>query len=359
VAAPFDRALREAIDDAIAGGGAPLARAVEALSRRYRDDASADAPTGRLTDAERLAYAAVRLPATAAALDAAFAALAAHTRLVPTSITDLGAGPATVLWPALARWPNLRQVALVDRDPDLLSLGLRLSRAYVGHMSGIRRDEAGHMSGVSRDDVGHTPGIRPTSGDLATADAPAADLVVLSYAVGELAADRVAPAVDRAWTLTRGALVVVEPGTPAGFARIRAVRDRLRTAGAAIVAPCPHDDACPMSAGDWCHFAVRLDRSRAHRLLKQGALGWEDEKFSYVIAARDAAIVDGRAAARILRRPRKDTGHVRLALCRPGGLADVVVTRREPTYKAARDAAWGGAWPPHAPTVEPDRDRDA
>ena len=135
---------------------------------------------------------------------------------------------------------------------------------------------------------------------------------------------------DRALALTSGALVVVEPGTPAGFARIRAVRDWLRAAGAIIAAPCPHDDACPMAGSDWCHFAVRLDCSRAHRQSKHAALGWEDEKFAYVVALRDAALLRARAEARVIRRPRKETGHVRLALCAAGGLTDVVVTRRAP-----------------------------
>ena len=153
---------------------------------------------------------------------------------------------------------------------------------------------------------------------------------------------------ERALALTSGALVVVEPGTPAGFARIRAVRDRLRAAGATIAAPCPHDDACPMAGADWCHFAVRLDRSRAHRQSKHAALGWEDEKFAYVVAVRDAALLRARAEARVIRRPRKETGHVRLALCAAGGLTEAVVTRRAPTYRAARDASWGDAWPPTA-----------
>ena len=142
---------------------------------------------------------------------------------------------------------------------------------------------------------------------------------MLSYAVGELTEQRAGPAIERALALTSGALVVVEPGTPAGFARIRAVRDWLRAAGATIAAPCPHDDACPMAGADWCHFAVRLDRSRAHRQSKHAALGWEDEKFAYVVAVRDAALLRARAEARVIRRPRKETGHVRLALCATGG----------------------------------------
>jgi ribosomal protein RSM22 (predicted rRNA methylase) len=324
VAAPFDRALRAAIDAETARvPGAALARAADALSRRYRE--APPEGIGCLTDDERLAYAAVRLPATAAALDAVFAAVAAHTGLEPASITDLGAGPATVLWPALWRWPGIGRVTLIDRDPALLALGLRLWQ-HVG--------------------PGATPEIVTRTGDLTASDAPASDLVVVSYAIGEVDAGRVAAVVDRALALTRGAVAIVEPGTPAGYARILAVRDRLRAGGAVLAAPCPHHGTCPMAGTDWCHFAARLDRSRLHRYLKQGDLGWEDEKFSYVVAVPAAAAVPRRAAARIVRRPRKDTGHVRLPLCAADGLRDAIVTRRAADYRDARDAEWGDEWPP-------------
>ena len=149
--------------------GVDLQRAVDALSRRYREGAAAAGAVGRLTDAERLAYAVVRLPATAAALDAVFDAVARHTRVEPQTITDLGAGPGTVLWPALSRWPAIRRVTLLDRDPELLGLGVRLWKAAAPGL-GLR------------------PGldVQLRTGDLAAADAPAADVVVLSYAVGEL-----------------------------------------------------------------------------------------------------------------------------------------------------------------------------
>ena len=331
--ATFDRTLRDAIGEAIATvPGAELSRAVDGLSRRYRDGAAPGTTPrtglGYITDVERLAYAVVRLPATAAALDAVFEAVARHTRVEPRTIVDLGAGPGTVLWPARARWPALARVTLLDRDGELLRLGRRLWE--------LGRD-ARH---------GSEPEVVTRTGDLAAADVSAADLVVISYAINELAEAPAARAVDRALTLTTGALVVVEPGTPAGFTRIRAARDRLRAAGATIAAPCPHDDDCPMAGGDWCHFAVRLARSRAHRLAKHAALGWEDEKFAYVVAVPDAAMVRERAEARAIRRPRKDSGHVRLTLCAAAGLTETIVTRRDPRYRAARDAAWGDPWPP-------------
>src|SRR6187399_3462144 len=190
MAAPFDRALRDAIGGATATmPGVELQRAVEALSRRYRDGAAA-AAVGRLTDAERLAYAVVRLPATAAALDAVFDAVERHTRVEPRTVTDLGAGPGTVLWPAVWRWPGIDRVTLLDRDPELLRLGVRL-----------------WTHGAPRQGIE----VQLRTGDLAAADAPTADLVVLSYAVGELTEARTGPAIERALALTTGALVVVEP----------------------------------------------------------------------------------------------------------------------------------------------------
>ena len=47
------------------------------------------------------------------------------------------------------------------------------------------------------------------------------------------------------WQRRGQALVLIEPGTPQGFARIRAARAALIEAGAHIAAPCTHDNACP------------------------------------------------------------------------------------------------------------------
>jgi ribosomal protein RSM22 (predicted rRNA methylase) len=100
-----------------------------------------------------------------------------------------------------------------------------------------------------------------------------------------------------------------------------------------------------MIAGkDWCHFSVRVNRSSVHRRLKAAALGYEDEKFSYVAGIRGAAPP---VSARVVRRPHLGKGLVSLYLCTPtDGLARTVVSKRQgPTYRAARNIAWGDAWP--------------
>src|SRR5262249_30877357 len=113
-----------------------------------------------------------------------------------------------------------------------------------------------------------------------------ADLVVASYMIGEIGdAERTALA-EAMWAKTRDTLLVVEPGTPAGYARIIALRAQLIAAGAHVVAPCPHDGACPLVAPDWCHFSQRLQRSRAHMQLKGAEVPFEDERFAYVALSR-------------------------------------------------------------------------
>ena len=139
------------------------------------------------------------------------------------------------------------------------------------------------------------------SGDLTT-EVPAADLVVAAYALAEVPAAGQARAIAALWAAARQMLVLVEPGTPAGFARLRAARDRLLAEGAVPVAPCPHDQGCPMSGDDWCHFAVRLPRSRAHMHAKAARLPFEDEKFAYLALARTGEPTGG---ARVLAPPQE------------------------------------------------------
>jgi ribosomal protein RSM22 (predicted rRNA methylase) len=168
------------------------------------------------------------------------------------------------------------------------------------------------------------------------------DLVVAAYVLNELPDERRAEVVDGLWARATTCLVLLEPGTPAGFARIREARRRLIAAGATVLAPCPHDLPCPMPDDDWCHFAQRINRTRLHRQAKGGTLSYEDEKFSYVAASRHAGTP---IAARILRHPQILPGRVERELCTPTGLRHAVVTRSRDkvAFRQARDRHWGDA----------------
>ena len=148
------------------------------------------------------------------------------------------------------------------------------------------------------------------------------------------------PLIKQLWTLTTDTLLIVEPGTPAGWKRILHARDILIQAGAHILAPCPHARPCPLAAPDWCHFSARVARSRLHREAKGGTVPWEDEKFIYVAASRQPGL---RAEARVIAPPRASKAAVTLKLCQDDGYAAdrVFAKRAGDSFKIARRLDWG------------------
>jgi ribosomal protein RSM22 (predicted rRNA methylase) len=315
--APLPPELERALADATRGRSP--ARASADLTRRYRDTAAGSGPVARSPDDVR-AYAAARLPATYAALRIALGELRARLpSFQPESLLDLGAGPGTAAWAVADTWPALERVTAVEPEAEMRRLGADLARSVPSRA-------------VAAEWLGQTlPGGIPSA---------QSDLVTLSYVLGEVGARDRAATVEQAWGAAAQALVVVEPGTPAGYERLLEARDRLIDLGATVVAPCPHDRACPLAGtGDWCHFAVRLARTRVHREAKDAQLGHEDEKFSYVVAARTPA---PQARARILRHPQIRRGHILLEICaRDGARAQTVSKREGERYRRARKVAWG------------------
>jgi ribosomal protein RSM22 (predicted rRNA methylase) len=303
---------------------ARLTQSVDRLSARYRQGDAATSPILN-SETDVAAYAGYRMPATYAAVHAVLAEAASRAPgFEPRTQIDVGGGTGAAVWAAAGVWPSLAKCTVLEQVAGAIGLGKRLA--------------AGAGLAAVRDAEWRRGFVDPA------APAPAADLVTLSYVLGEL------PDAGRAdvvrWLAAKaGAVALIEPGTPAGYERIRAARAELIALGLHVIAPCPHDAACPIVPGeDWCHFAARLPRSGLHRKLKAGTLGFEDEKYAYVVASR---IAPERPDARIIRHPKKHKGWVALDLCtsseglKPG----VGVSKKQgPRYRAARDAEWGDGW---------------
>ncbi|TGB01523.1 small ribosomal subunit Rsm22 family protein [Streptomyces sp. MZ04] len=321
----------EALRTALAGllDGLPpkqAAQAVERLIANYRGRTPTDAPILR-DRADVAAYAAYRMPATFEAVRSALGALAdaAPEGWVPGSHVDVGGGTGAAVWAANATWGGERPVMVLDWAEPALALGRELA-AGVPELKAVQ---------WQRSRIGAALSIEST------------DLVTVSYVLNELTeADR-RSLVDAAAAAAQQAVVIIEPGTPDGYARVIEARDRLIAAGFRIAAPCPHSAACPIVPGeDWCHFSARVSRSSLHRQVKGGSLAYEDEKFSYVAAVRFDAEP---AANRVVRKPQIRKGQVLLDLCAADETLgrETVTKRHGPLYKAARDAEWGDPWPPH------------
>jgi ribosomal protein RSM22 (predicted rRNA methylase) len=149
---------------------------------------------------------------------------------------------------------------------------------------------------------------------------------------------------------TAPAVLLLEPGTPAGHRRILTARDQLLAAGYQVAAPCPHQLRCPLATeGEWCHFGARLPRSAVHRQVKGADLAYEDEKFSYVAMIRpDVAGAPDWPAGRVVRRPQQRKGLVMLDVCARDGTSrrELVSKSKGEAYKRARKTAWGDRFDP-------------
>jgi ribosomal protein RSM22 (predicted rRNA methylase) len=302
-----------------------LAATVVGLSAAYRLGTAPVDPRGHVHDARSaVAYAAARMPATYAAIARAMAEAADRLPgFEPRDLVDAGAGSGAATWAATAVWPSLARLTLIDREPAALELGQRLATADGGEQ----------LAGALWRTM--TLGAGPV---------PAADLVTAAYLLGEVGVGEIAGVVAGLWAATGGMLVLVEPGSRAGFEGVRVARSALIAAGGRVAAPCPGDEACPIREPAWCHFLARLDRSPLQRRAKGAARSWEDEPFSYVAVSRDAPVPAPRV---VLGRPRHRPGVVELRVCVNGRIEPRTFSRRDgPAWRAARGLDWGDMVPP-------------
>ena len=332
-----------------------LAARAASLSDRYRSGGASHVAIANKRDVA--AYLTTRLPATYAAMVSALAAVKQRAPgFAPMHLLDAGAGPGTASWAAAETWPALTSVTMLDRNPHLLA-----AARILAHSSPHPALTTAQFLAAGQ----NFPPPERVEGPLATAELSRAraspseahrakeggwgslgatyDLILAGYTFAELPAHTRDRALTNLWTQCRGILVIVEPGTPAGFATILACRTALLAQNARVVAPCPAGYPCPIVAPDWCHFAERLPRSRAHMRAKDAVVPFEDEKFSYIAVARER-IALAPTEARIVAPPQSSKPGIRLRLCTDAKLADRVVLKRDkPAYRAVARKKWGDA----------------
>lgn len=312
--------LKAAIEERCAAcRHAELIAAAQSISERYRKE-SGHGKALLTREVEALSYAAVRMPATFAAVSAALAYTFECFDEPITSVLDVGAGTGAATW-AVSMLLEDASFTCLERENVMISLGSDL-------MQGDER-----LSQVQW--IRHDLAVSPVT--------QKAELVIASYALNELDEQTRDRVLQNLWACAEKLLVIVEPGTPVGFAQLRQARTTLIGLGGHVIAPCVHHGDCPLPAEDWCQFTSRVARSRLHKQLKGGDVPYEDEKFSFLAVAK----TPGKPAkTRILRHPQKETGRITLRLCTPKGIAEQTITKKDSElFKLARKANSGDAFP--------------
>jgi len=271
-------------------------------------------------ESEAAAYAMARMPATVAAAKTALLWSLDAADVEIESLLDCGAGTGAVSF-AADEVLELHEITCLEREAAMRAIGGELMEAVGGAPSAARWQE---WDALSKDAL------------------PQADLVCEGYMLGELEENMRLPVAERLYAAAKKMLLFIEPGTPQGFANLAAVRQHLAGLGAHVAAPCPAGSGvCPMQGEDWCHFTVRVQRTRLHKLLKGGEAPYEDEKFCFLALTREPP--SALCRARVLRHPQIAPGRITLTLCEDGKQRSRVVTKKDPLWKRARKIGAGEA----------------
>lgn len=278
-----------------------LIKARAALTERYRTHQ--DKRMRNL--AEKESYLLTRFPATFAVAEQVFSKIP----FPYDSLLDVGSGPGTASLAALEQ-NTLKSITCIEQDKTLLDWAKALM-----------------------------PQAECKLADFTVNHFTPHDVVVFSYSIGEIKDPY--PIIEKGYIAATKALIIIEPGTPYAYQNLMAIRSFLIQKGANIVAPCPHLKPCPLLGKDWCHFSARVQRTRLHKLLKGADLGYEDEKYSYLIVSKTPFIGD----ARIIRPVEKHSGHLKMILCTDEGIQDKTFTRSMENYSKLKKFEWGDSLP--------------
>jgi ribosomal protein RSM22 (predicted rRNA methylase) len=297
-------AARAVIGDELLKPGA-LARAVTDRSRRYTS-AREQLAAPRDARADLAARAAFFTIADAMKVGVPIGELVGRAALparAPLRVLDLGAGCGAMTLGMLATLPVERtlEVTAIDRD----AAALRIAEAAVRAYAGSRATFATRV------------------GEVARAELPASDLVVMGSVLNELPAAAREPLVVRALAALAadGALILIEPALRETTRELHAVRDALLARGAAhVFAPCTRTGVpCPAlaDARDWCHedrplqLPPRTDALARATHLRDGGM-----RFSYLVLRKDPLPLVARAGAlRVVSAPMPAKGKLELFGC--------------------------------------------
>ena len=294
---------------------ADILKARENLTFKYKSNLKHE---NKIVNSENeiLAYLLSRMPATFAVTNNVFSRADLSSC---ESILDLGSGPGTVGFAAIENIDNLKKMTFVELERNFIEK-IKLLSAFSDN------DILKNSDKFQRDIL--------NINDIANHD-----LVTISYVLNELSSKKQDELINKIWQKADKFIVIIETGTPEGYKNIIKARTKLIELGGFVIAPCPHNNQCPLVGNDWCHFSQRIERTSYQKYLKEGSESFEDEKFSYIIVAKE--FLDQSSNSRIIRHPQIHKGHLDLELCTNDGIKNTTFSKKDADYKAVKKLSWG------------------
>ncbi len=276
-----------------------------------------------LSDASRAVYGVTRLAGTLTVMNEVLDIFLHKGLLPPQTILDCGTGPGTALFAAYAHFGKAVRYTGIEKDHGFIEMAERAVHDLLPDAANSFRFIDGKAPVAQFSEM--------------------FDLTMFSYMLSEMPPTKLEPLLQWALARTKGYLVITDAGTPNVYRQLMAARQYIIEQGFTVVAPCPHQSACPLAAPNFCHFPARFTRHAEARRLKGATASAEDEKYCYLIAAAPSRKPDAPSADRVIARPLKRSGHCILDVCaRDGKKLRLTITKKhEARYRQARDASWG------------------
>lgn len=234
------------------------------------------------------------------------------------TITDYGGGPGTFLW-VYSEFATPTTYMNVDNSLHLLEV-FKLLRQHFNANDFAQFQQQDYFN------------YRPKS---------TVDLSVFSYTLCE---NPESISLVKSACTNSNNILIVEPGTPLGFANILKARDLLISKNFKIIAPCTHHGACPLkdSQDDWCHFITRHNRTKTQMFLKNAEKSYEDEKFIFLFASK--TIAERPNGLRVISRPQIKSFAVEFQYCadaKTDNTALIYKKSHKEQFKAAKKSRRG------------------
>ena len=160
-------------------------------------------------------------------------------------------------------------------------------------------------------------------------------LLLLSHVLNELAPEALAAL--RSLAMRADEILWVEPGTHATSRALGQQREVLRAEGFRPIAPCTHEQECPMFAvgreRDWCHFfappppAIFAD-SNWVKFGQRAGIDLRSLPYAFLALDRHRGMATPADASRVIGRPEHFKPYVRLLNCDATGLAELELPKR-------------------------------
>lgn len=159
-----------------------------------------------------------------------------------------------------------------------------------------------------------------------------ADLVMTSYVLSEMNEEGRMSSVKKMINASNRYVLLIDTGTPRTYENFMKIKRMILELGYKVVAPCM-TEKCGLK-NDYCQFYARVERSSLQKMAKDASLSYEDEKYFYLLLAKNDI---KNTVPRVIRRPIIKTNVTELKVCAADGVREVFVTKKtKEIYKKSK-----------------------